>query len=217
MRESDQGVSMTLEAERGAAFGLLSFLFLYPEERTLDYLASGGLEELEELCASLRVPTGDALEGLRARLEGDGGGREELLLDLQRDYTRLFINAFPRMVAPPYSSVYLDGKGKVWGESTSWVNNLYREAGLEIAEEFHNIPDHAAAELNFAAFLLAGAGVGSGPNLDMYGKLVTEHLALWMPPFLGRVIEGARHPFYALLAKITGRLVEEESERLRDG
>lgn len=207
---------MTLEARRGAAFGLLSLLFLNPEEKVLGYLEAGGLEELEELCASLQVPAGDVVENLRAGLKAGGGAREELLLDLQRDYTRLFINAFPKMVAPPYSSVYLDGKGKVWGESTSWVNNLYREAGLEIAEEFHNIPDHAAAELNFAAFLLAGAEEGSGSNLDAYRKLVTEHLALWMPPFLERVIEGARQPFYALLAETTARLMKEENERLQD-
>ncbi len=204
------------EAERGAAYGLLSFFFLYPKDKHLEYLDAGGLEELAGLCAVLEVPCGDALEGLRERLKAGEEARPELLLDLQRDYTRLFINAFPKMVAPPYSSVYLDGKGKVWGESTSWVNNLYHEAGLEIAEEFHNIPDHIAAELNFAAFLLSGSGNEDGTNLRLYEKLVVEHLALWAPPFLQRVIEGARQPFYALLAKLVLRLVEEERGRLED-
>jgi len=207
-------VNMVKGMDRGAAYGLLSFLFLYPEERTLDYLASGGVEELEELCAFLRVPVGSVLEDLRARLEMDGSEREQFLLDLQRDYTRLFINAYPKMVAPPYSSVYLDVKGKVWGESTSWVNNLYREAGLEIAEGFHNIPDHVAAELGFAAFLLSSEE-GGVPDSAMYRDLVLEHLARWMPSFLQRVVEGARQPFYSMLAKITGRLVEEECGRLR--
>lgn len=206
---------MTVEAERGAAYGLLSLLFLYPEERTLEYLEAGGLEELEELCASLRVPAGGVVEDLRVRLEADGVARAEFLLDLQRDYTRLFINAFPKMVAPPYSSVYLDGKGKVWGESTSWVNRLYREAGLEIAEEFHNIPDHVAAELGFAAYLLCGAEGEEAPESTIYRKLVLEHLTRWLPAFLRRVKEGARQPLYALAADLAQRLVEEEGERLR--
>jgi TorA maturation chaperone TorD len=206
---------MTVEAQRGAAFGLLSFLYLYPEKRHLEFLETGGLEELEELCDLLQVPTGDVLENLRSRLKAGGEERAALLLDLERDYTRLFINAYPRMVAPPYGSVYLDGKGKVWGESTSRVNNLYREAGLEIAEDFHNIPDHAAAELNFAAFLLSEPGEGEGSGSDIYMKLVTEHLALWMPLFLQRVIEGARQPLYALLAETTASLVQKEDERLR--
>jgi TorA maturation chaperone TorD len=200
--------------DRGAAYGLLSFLFLYPQEGTLDFLSSGGLEALEELADELGMDATEPLRDFRRKLEAGEAERAGLLLDLQRDYTRLFINAFPKMVAPPYSSVYLDGKGKVWGESTSWVNNLYREAGLEIAEGFHNIPDHVAAELGFAAFLLSGEE-GGVPESAMYRDLVMEHLARWMPSFLQQVVEGARQPFYSMLAKITGRLVEEECGRLR--
>ncbi|MGQ9474621.1 MAG: TorD/DmsD family molecular chaperone [Actinomycetota bacterium] len=207
----------TGEVKRGAAFGLLSFLFLYPRDETLDFLASGGLGALEELAGGLGIGALEALGDFRRRLEAGEAERAGLLLDLQRDYTRLFINAYPRMVAPPYSSVYMDGKGKVWGESTSWVYNLYREAGLEISEDFHNLPDHIAAELSFAAFLLSGEEEGRAANTAMYERLISEHLAHWAEPFLQRVMRGAREPFYALLAKITLFLVEEENRRLREG
>jgi TorA maturation chaperone TorD len=201
--------------DRGAAYGLLSFLFLYPQEGTLDFLSSGGLEALEELADELGMDVTEPLRDFGRRLEAGEAERAGLLLDLQRDYTRLFINAFPKMVAPPYSSVYMDGKGKVWGESTSWVYNLYREAGLEISEDFHNLPDHIAAELGFAAFLLSGAEKGREANMVMYERLVTEHLAIWAEPFLRRVMEGAREPFYTFLAEATARLVEAENRRLR--
>lgn len=204
-------MSMMVEAGRGAAFGLLSLLFLYPGDAQMEYLEAGGLEELEELFVSLEVEAGEVLEDLKARLNGNTEARAELLLDLQRDYTRLFVNAFPRVAAPPYSSVYLDGRGKVWGESTSKVVQLYRAAGLEMSDKFKDVPDHIAAELACASYLLLLIEQGKERGRELYRELVEDHLSWWAPEFLGRVIKNNTSPFYSKLSEVTLKKLEVES------
>jgi len=65
----------------------------------------------------------------------------------------LFLNACPVVVAPPYGSGYLDGDRQVWGPSAAEVVRMYEAVGLSIAEDFHDVPDHMGAELEFALAL----------------------------------------------------------------
>jgi putative dimethyl sulfoxide reductase chaperone len=78
---------------------------------------------------------------------------EEVLEALPVDYTRLFIGPFSPL-APPYESVYRGGE--VMGASTAAVMGLYRMAGFDLSGDFHEAPDHIAAELEFVYVLQAG-------------------------------------------------------------
>ncbi|RUM39895.1 MAG: hypothetical protein DSY80_11230 [Desulfocapsa sp.] len=59
--------------------------------------------------------------------------------DLQVEYTRLFINGMPHVIAPPYGSVYMDKslQGKFAGDTLAF----YREKGFGMAENA-DLPDH---------------------------------------------------------------------------
>ncbi len=76
-------------------------------------------------------------------------GSEGLLVD----YTRLFLGPV-NAIAKPYGSVWLDGQKTVMGESTMAVLEMYEEGGFEMDAEFHELPDHIAAELEFLYLLI---------------------------------------------------------------
>jgi len=65
---------------------------------------------------------------------------------LQIEHTRLFINAFPKLMAPPYKSYYLENE--LYGESTSEILQNYRDFGFNISAQLKEPADHLAVELN---------------------------------------------------------------------
>lgn len=139
---------------------------------------------------------------------------ENLLLD----YTRLFLGP-AHIVAKPYGSVWLDGETTLMRNSTMAVQELYHEGGFEIDEEFRELPDHIAAELEFLYLLIyrenEGHRNGSAEALKWVAlkkRFLDEHLGLWIGPFTAAVKAGARSSFYRELAELTNRFVEQERE-----
>jgi putative dimethyl sulfoxide reductase chaperone len=97
-------------------------------------------------------------------------GRTRSWLELQKEYTRLFVNAIPKVEAHPYGSLYLEKDGLVWGLTTVEAVKLYIEAGLKMADDFKDVPDHFATELEFMWYLVreelkAKGGITPSPLL----------------------------------------------------
>ncbi len=145
-------------------------------------------------------------------------GPESLLLD----YTRLFLGP-THIIAVPYGSVWLDGQKTVMGESTLAVQELYREGGFEIGDEFREPPDHIAAELEFLYLLIYReneAQRNGEPDAlkTMAGlrmRFLDEHLGLWVGPFTAAVRAGAESDFYRQLANLTERFVRMEASEVK--
>ena len=76
-------------------------------------------------------------------------GADALLLD----YTRLFLGP-NHIAAKPYGSIWLEGQNSVMGDSTMAVKKLYEASGFDISEDFHEVPDHIAVELEFLYLLI---------------------------------------------------------------
>ena len=74
-----------------------------------------------------------------------------LLVDLQKEYTRMCHVSRPRLV-PLFESVYKEGK--LFQDSTFQIARLYHEAGLRPGSEFKLPPDHIALELEFMSYLI---------------------------------------------------------------
>jgi len=149
--------------------------------------------------------------------------QETVLLELEKEYTRLFVNAYPKAAALPYSSVYLDKECLVWGRSTAEVARLYESVGLSINEDFHDLPDHIAAELEFASHLITEQlkGDQDGPPATQHlssieKRFLSEHLCRWAPLFFNRVAEQSVVSFYQAMAELAHRFVKWEAQRLRD-
>ncbi len=144
------------------------------------------------------------------------------LLDLQIEYTYLFVNAIPHLPAPPYESAY-SSEGLLMGKAVSEVLQAYREAGLVMGEEWGLMPDHLSTELEFMAYLVGqeAAAMRQAPaEAEIWRArqrgFLARHLLRWGPAFLARVTEHARRPFYARLADLTAALFrfEEQGSRL---
>ncbi len=134
------------------------------------------------------------------------------------DYTRLFLGPV-HMVAKPYGSVWLDGENTLMRDSTMAVQELYHEGGFEIDEDFRELPDHIAAELEFLYLLIYRENEGHRNGepealkaaTDLRRRFLDEQLGLWIGPFTATVKAGARSGFYRHLAELTDRFVKMEA------
>ena len=157
----------------------------------------------------------------RARRIGDAYAAEhpESLLV---DYTQLFLGPVDTL-AKPYGSAWLGGQQALMQDSTIAVQQLYEEGGFEISEDFRELPDHVAAELEFL-YLLIFRETEARRNGDLEStnamtalrqRVLAEHLGAWIGPFTQAVKDGARTPFYRELADLTRSFVETEAAALR--
>lgn len=141
---------------------------------------------------------------------------DELLLD----YTRLFLGP-TQTLAPPYGSVWLEGRKTLLGETTQAVVELYREGGFDIDDGFREVPDHVAAELEFLYLLIfrqneataADDGERRASFTDLKRRFLTEHLGAWAEAFTQAVRAGAQTGFYGALADLTAAFVAAETAR----
>lgn len=143
----------------------------------------------------------DEADHLRREIPGHGDWLEAL----QVEHTRLFVNAIPKVIAPPYGSVYLSDDGMLYGQSAVNTKNFYRERGFDLAGEA-DIPDHLTFELEFLALL---AAEGKSDDEELF---LRQHFRPWFPKFRARVLEGGRHPFYRVLVNLIDFFTREEQD-----
>lgn len=138
---------------------------------------------------------------------------DELLLD----YTRLFLGPF-EIRAKPYGSVWLEGDKVVMGDTTMAVGALFAEGGFDLADDFREVPDHVAAELEFLYLLLFKGNEARRSGDDqalqaaqaLRGRFLREHLGRWIGPFTAAVRSAAETAFYRELAGLTEAFVSAE-------
>lgn len=187
---------------------LLSFFENSEIEKNIRYYRHFGIEPDEKISA--------IISWIHERLN-----RQTALRELEIEYTRLFVNAYPGIPAPPYGSIYLETDGLVWGDTTVDVLNIYTEAGLRISDDFHDVPDHIAAELEFVWYLLreelkAKEEEDSERGLKMSSiqrQFLTGHLLKWAPSFLDKVIENTRSLFYQEVSVLAKEFIKMEKVR----
>ena len=166
------------------------------------------------LDAASRIHPDLAAHARRLGEEFVAEGVDNLLLD----YTRLFLGP-THIIAKPYGSVWLERDKTLMGDSTMAVQKLYREGGFDIDEEFHELPDHIAAELEFLYLLIYRENEAHRDGKDeareakaaLRKRFLDEHLGRWVGPFTAAVSDGAQRVFYRELAALTDRFVRMEA------
>ena len=141
-------------------------------------------------------------------------GHAALLLD----YTRLFLGP-NHIIAKPYGSVWLEGGNTVMGESTMAVLKIYEEGGFDMSEDFREVPDHIAVELEFLYLLIYreneaqrnGQPGALQEKAELRKRFLDNHLGRWVGPFTAAVKEGAQSSYYRQLAELTDRFVNMEA------
>ncbi len=178
-----------------------------------------GPEFTEEKVFDSMLQAATRLDPQLAALAGQLGedyaaeGQEALLLD----YTRLFLGP-NHIAAKPYGSIWLEGQNTVMGDSTMAVQKLYEQGGFDMSEDFREVPDHIAVELEFLYLLIyrenEAARKGEPEALRAMAALrkhfLEEHLGRWIGPFTSAVIAGAQCGFYRRLAELSDRFVKME-------
>lgn len=154
---------------------------------------------------------------LGALVEPPAPGHRALadLLDLgpppgEADYSDLFL-----FQLYPYASVYLGAEGMMGGEARDRVAGFWRALGQAPPAE----PDHLAVLLALYARLadLEAAAAGEAPDRERWRHARTaffwEHLASWLPVFLGRLAELAP-PFYRRWGELLSEALAGEAATL---
>lgn len=208
---------MDRSVARGLLYNTLSLCYLYPDETVCPWI----LEEkwVEEMKKTLHFLTEGTFESFISPIEellkkkGEG-----FHLEIRREYTRLFINGFPRAVAPPYGSVYLEKDGLVFGETTSDVLQFYHQTGFTLKEDLKDLPDHIAHELEFMAILANQEGQASGGEKikleEVQMHFFSRFILPWVPVFCHRIAEQSRSDFYRHLGLLTQEFINFEKNYL---
>lgn len=127
----------------------------------------------------------------------------DFIEDLQVEYTRLFINGVPHVIAPPYGSVYMDQslQGAFAGDTLAF----YRKKGFGM-EKDADLPDHLIHELEFLS-LLAEEKDFSGEE-----EFLIKLFRPWFDRFHPKVTDGAHHPFYRMVVQLIDFFTKEEDK-----
>ena len=193
----------------------------------------------KNLAACFHVPNRELttmLKGLERRLGVLGSGalsyaalmRNEFeslkdLEELKIDFARLFVGPYS-LLAPPYGSIYLEGERKIMGHSTLDLLETYRNAGVDLSDNFRDAPDHIAAELEFMYFLvfkeieaLENSDIDTTLGfLEKQRAFLKQHLGAWVFEFADTIEEKAETDFYKNLARVTKAFIEQNFDELLD-
>lgn len=208
---------MNRSMARSSIYNFLSLCFTYPDERIGSWIIKG--EWIEELRQALSLLTEKDYETLLLSfknflIEEKG----EISLELAKEYTRLFINAFPHVVAPPYGSVYMEKDGRVFGKTTSEILQFYHQNGFTLKEEIKDLPDHIAHELEFLGILTFKEAEATGNDRVRFEEIQMEFfsrfLLPWIYSFCGRIMSETHSPFYRSLAQLTQEFIDLEKNYL---
>lgn len=204
------GIKEYLQCKKttGDCFRLLSACF-YPPKKQL-YLQEG---LFQNLTTALKLVCPDACIFSKKMEEAFLNDPSE---DLMVEYARLFLGPY-ELKAPPYGSVYLDQGRRVMGDSTMGVIKMYQEAGLSIDEDFKELPDHIAVELEFMYYLIyQEVEASENSQLDRastlretQGLFLNRFLKPWIPHFCTKIKENTENEFYVALANCVVTIVSD--------
>lgn len=123
--------------------------------------------------------------------------------DLQVEYTRLFINGMPHVIAPPYGSVYIDKslQGAFAGDTLAF----YGKKGFGMDPDA-DLPDHLIHELEFLSLL------AEEEDFEGEEEFLKNLFRPWFKKFHPRVTEGAHHSFYGVVVQLIDFFTKEEDK-----
>jgi TorA maturation chaperone TorD len=175
-------------------YGFLALTMCYPDT---SFLTEDFLDVFENLLTSFDMASEQ--EEIRACRQQDSN----LVDTLQIEYTRLFINGVPHIIAPPYGSFYLDGDHTLQGKSTRRARDCYRQYGYDIADTSEPA-DHIRLELEFLAALTRDN------ELEAEEQFLKTIFRPWFTSFYKRVLDDKGHPYFQVSTKLIDLFTKEE-------
>ena len=217
----DELGAVELSIARLLIYGRLARSFSYPDADLVSFFLNGEIDEYAEYYRHLGIEPDESMAKIISWL-GECSDQKTALRELEVEYTRLFITAYPRIPAPPYASIYLENDRLVWGNTTVEALETYREAGLKVSDDFRDVPDHIAAELEFVSYLISsqleakekGNNERHSEMSSIQERFLVDHLLKWSISFFDIVIESTGAIFYRESSALARNLMKAEMSRL---
>ncbi len=212
---------------RASVYHLLTLLFRDPTPELAEYLLSGKLyQEAQDLVQWLDADASifdKAFAALtQATTENKGQNLDDILRGLKVEYARLFIGPGPALVSP-YQTIYCDpphpdGSVVMMGQSAARVKKAYQEAGLTVASDYREPPDHIAVEFEFLYYLCKRESDAWQEDNNAARKwrslerrFIDENLGKWALEFCRQVTEVSQIGFYVAVALLADTFIRMES------
>lgn len=197
--------SLSFAAERSKIYWLLSRFYLEQPDRSF-------IEELQEWTgprqtshAEQPITEFDELSRALAELQSSND-----LLDLQKEYTRLFAGLKKNQaLPPPYESIFRDGN--LAGDITVDVNHHYWQAGYGDIYPEAGPQDHLGVELRYMSLLCYDEHaaleqrdiIKENALRSQQWVFLEHHLTKWAPDYCAMLEQESRMPFYSAIASLT--------------
>ncbi|MBT2643459.1 molecular chaperone TorD family protein [Bacillus sp. ISL-41] len=193
--QSDTFISMRAEIYR-----LLSLMYKEPGEdlSLFVHLLRESLKECDD----------ENLLKVSAEMKGIFADGNQELTNYEIEYARLFVGPF-KLLAPPYSSIYLEDKWEVMGRSTQTIESFYQRGGLCV-QAMHSKPaDHISIQFEFMYYLnFKLIETGDLEYLELQKEFLYRILSHWIPKFNAAIQEHAELAIYKLLGNLTERFIQ---------
>ncbi len=178
-----------------------------PDEGFVGNLKAAGGDFIRGLAeeASLTAGIADGFRDMAKYVEDKRCASEpEIRQDLAVDWTRLFRGVSPAYSPmPPYEASFM-GDGSNDLELILGVNQLYRDNGLLISNDYNDRPDYLGLEFSFLQYLAeAEAQAWEHGDADLARAqherartFLRQHLGAWVHLFVAPAMRFARTGFY---------------------
>jgi len=175
-------------------FRALTYLSLFPGDEivklwpdVIDFLLQSGRER-------------NLVERLSSHIERENVER------LRVEYTRLFISSYPELPVSPYESTYITEEKRVMADCVDDITGMYKNAGLELREDFPDLPDHFSVELSFLDYL------EEKKLYEQKQEFLNKHLIKWISELSKKVRQNTKVEFYRILFDLVERVITDEAK-----
>jgi thiosulfate reductase/polysulfide reductase chain A len=131
----------------------------------------------------------------------ESGKPQGIYNELRYEYADLFLNA-GNNPAFPYESCYTTREPLVMQQPVVIMREVMNKAGLHKNEDYHDLDDHIAAELELMRYFAEQAAY-RGIKQDTEFDFLRNHLMAWVVEFSAVLTSAAKTEFYRGLAEIT--------------
>jgi TorA maturation chaperone TorD len=154
--------------------------------------------DLKDLGLALDLDTTSAQQALRDAAQVSTAGEPWLV-----EYSRLFL--VPPVPVTLNTGIYLEGG--LAGVSAQMMAQCYATAGFAQKENFRDLPDHVAIQLEFVGALLDRHADGDADALAMACEFTEGFVVHWIEPLRGACLRAsASQPAAGVYAALTGVL-----------
>jgi len=186
-REIDEG----LESPAGELFYFFCSALGYPEESIWAWLCSTKTKH-DVLGALGRLPGSDELiTVVRPLMDELAGLGQDLSFEMiEAAYIAMFACGYPRVLCPPYGSLYTAPDEDKRLEEMIAVKTFYEACGVVITDNFRDLPDHVCVEFEFLQYMAyeiarTQASGDSGPE-----RIVARHTLDFLDQYLVGLLDG---------------------------